>query len=1139
MNPLLKKLSNLDIRIKKSLHYTGVIILLSLAAAAIWYAGPYISYGDYFPLAQQEKRLYLILLVFLTWFFKILIVDLTIPNPFQHKSNKLRKKLIALQKRFSGATKFLNKTTITKNNKKIRLSSLPCYLVLGPAASGKSTLLANSEAPFILQKQYHQEKIKYAATSENCDWWVTREACMIDVPGKYLSTYNSVDKINPDDKFYLPLWTFFLRLMKKKFGRHGIKGIILTLPAPEIIKLNEQKNYHHFIRDMFQRIQELQKMFATPIACQLVITKCDLIPGFAEFFAEMSNEETTQTFGVSLSLPKEGEKLVDNFTVQFNALIKNLNQQLLWRLHQERNPDARPLIKDFPLQIEHLKEFIADFIKKLTIIRLNLVLKGVYLTSSLQPEFHSVKVTDHSTLDANAQVIQIFKEPISASQTYFSKSFFTDGISEANMTTTSPSKVNQDHLKLYTAYAASAGFIAFSTIFLVKDFRFGVSQYYSLQQDIAEYQHKIAKVQNPAAQLLNTLNMLDALQKSFDSKEFRFDLSYLFTLYSHEARQKAELAYQNTLHNILLPQIKNYFEEYLENPGNKNMDDIYSVLKAYLMMGDAKHFEAQHITSTLQKILPKSMKENENESLIRHLNTTLASFWSPMTLNAQKIRETRIYLTALAPEKLSYLILRNMDNNNLPSKIQIEEESNNLPIFANQHLVSQIPVFFTAQMFNTVLSKQIEAAANEANTGNWVIGTELPQKSEVLNASILPELRIRYVTQYIETWESLLENIRLTNPADLAATDYMITSIIGSESPLLHFLKIVHDNTNLEAVNLSSSKLQRINSVVEKNSDTSKTLYTIFASMQSLHQYLHGILHADNIKQAAYNAISSRMQIQGKPDVITQLRVIAETCPTPIRQWLLRLTDSSWNCLMQEAGQYLDLSWNSEVLPYYHAEIAGRYPFNGKGEQEVEFQKFTRFFGTAGIIPGFYNKYLQRFVDTSTADWHWKQIDGKPLPFSVETLRQIQYAMRIHQSFFPKGDNKLYVQFALQPYKFGKVIKSVQITMNDEKFTDSSDSGNLHLVTLDGGTKTKMTSIKLTLDDDKTISREFPGHWGWYKLLNQSFESAITKKELLVNLSMNEHPAKYILSSASQYNPFLAMNLQLFHLPQQLTDEKV
>jgi type VI secretion system protein ImpL len=1124
----LRKNQNSDSLVYKTLL---PLVILSLIACAIWFVGPNAAWKTYAPLAAAERRIYFILLIFLAFVLKILIIDLDIPHPFQYQHKGLRKKTLELQKRFQGAARFLDKNSITTHGKKTKLGELPAYLLIGPANAGKTSLLIHSGVHFILQKNFQHDALQHPDTSESCDWWVTREASIIDVPGKYISSCDGVNITPQQNTIYSALWMFFLRLMKKKRGKNGINGIIIALPASEIIQHQDNKNYSVLIRDLFQRIKDVQKLFTRPVLCQLVITKCDLLPGFKEFFAETSTEEMSQIFGVTLPAPKANENITDLFNARFNGLIKNLNQQLLFRLHQERNPMVRPAVKDFPLQMERIKEFSADFIKKLSIVRLNAAVKGVYLTSAAQPATEAEMLHPSIEMETDTRVIQIFKEPINNSHAYFIKQFLTQGIHEANAVHDNMMKFHR--LKIRTAYAASAGLIALVTAFLCKDFQQGVKQGYLLQQHLADYHHQITQIQNPAEQLIDSIHLLDTLQQSIKPQGLQFDLSSLLSIYSHQSERKATDAYYAALNHILLPEIKNYVEEYLQNPVNKNGDDIYAALKAYLMLGDTAQFDGQYIVSTLQGILPKALSKNESASLAHHLTICSHSSLAAITLDHQKIESSRKYLNAIAPVKLSFIILKNMDSNNAAAFLGTEKINNT--IFSNESL-SQIPAMFTGKMFNMILTQQVEHAAKESYTGNWILGNAAP--TAVMDPTLPDQLRIRYVSQYVETWENLLENTRLIIPHDLAATDALIVSLISNDSPLLHLLKIVRDNTNFEPITIASPKLQRIIALVDKTQDSQQTLYNIFASMQSLHQYLQNILHAEDVRQAAYDAVSNRMANRSTPDAITQLRVIAENCPTPVRQWLVRITDNSWSYLMQEAGQYLDVSWNTQVMPYYRSEIAGRFPFNSSSDQEVSFQKFTKFFGNPGVVVSFYNKYLQRFVDTSTADWHWKQIDSRPIPFSVETLRQIQYAMRIHNAFFPKGDDRLYVQFALQPYKFGKLVKSVRLSFNDEQFTDIYHSKNTHLVTLQGNNMAKMTSVQLTLHDQQIISRQYKGSWGWFKMLNQSFESVLTKRNMLLNLSMNQHPAKYILSAEGQYNPLLSLNLQLFHLPQQVTDEK-
>ena len=489
-----KQRSKLDSLIKR----TGIIrkpllhlAMAGIAALLIWYLGPYLVYDQYAPFAETERRLYVILLILLAWCLKFLMIDLNIPHPFQYKNPKLRKKIFTLQHNLLGAIKFLDKTAIPGHPKKMKMSELPCYLLMGGENAGKTTLLKNAGIHFILQKQTQKEGSQAPAASKQCDWWVMREASMIDLPGKYLSSSNGIEMIHNEEHTYSILWMFFLRMMKKMRGKKAINGIIIALPAPEIMNhQHDNKHYHALIRDLFQRIQDVQKMFAHPVVCQLVITKCDLLPGFTEFFAETSTEEAIQPLGITLPLPREGENVADLFTARFNALIKNINQQLLWRLHQERNPMTRPAIKDFPLQVERIKEFTADFIKKLSIIRLNISLRGVYLMSACQhPEIAENNI-DAENIDTTTKVIQIFREPVAASRAYFVKQFFTLGLNQTN--DLYKKSLNLQRIKIRLAYAASAGCIILAAVILGKDFQLGIKQTTTISHHLADYQHKIA-----------------------------------------------------------------------------------------------------------------------------------------------------------------------------------------------------------------------------------------------------------------------------------------------------------------------------------------------------------------------------------------------------------------------------------------------------------------------------------------------------------------------------------------------------------------------------------------------------------------------------------------------------------------------
>lgn len=1125
-NQFLAKLPGNDIYFKSFVS----IVILSIVAGVLWISGPHLTWGPYAPLVQPEKRFYLIIFLFLVWLLKLLLLDLDAPDPYRYKEPAVRQKLKNLEIRFYGALKFLKKTIISKSEQlhAVRLSSLPWYLLIGPTNAGKTMLLSNSNIHFILQKRKPSAP-QQAQESEQCDWWITREASIIDVPGKYLCSQESIKQGQMKLNIYAILWQFFLGLTKYHCGKNGLNGIILTMPLPEIIKENDSKEYRSLMHILFHRIHEIQKFFPRHFPCFILVTKCDLLPGFAEFFAESGNDEINQAWGITLTEAISQEKTPEFINTKFDALIKKLNQQLLWRLHQERNPMARPYIKDFPLQVERVKEYVLDLVKEMHNAKLPLVVKGVYLTSALQkkaePENHIIEESENNIEHA----LQIFKEPAPISRAYFIKQFFAHAL-----TIPAVQYIPPQHNKIWVnriAVAIAIFVIAGSAFILGKDFKQSINQAYAIQNYLVDYEAAIQRNQDQDEHLIITSDLLDTLEATAKKSQFKLDAPYLLAFYSYKSQQKASLFYRQALKVILIPQIKNYFEEYLKNPVNKNTEHVYAALKAYLMLGNIQYYDADFVRQTLEEILPKAMQRKP--SFMTHVKLALNTAFSTSTLNANLVESSRKYLTSIPSFRLGYIILKN-NSHFTGNPIHVGAMTANNEVFINRQVRDEIPAMFTAQTFANILSKEAVTAAKEAAYGNWIIGQTSSDNNPALANNLLDQLRVAYINNYIDVWETFVANIQLVTPKSLTQLDNMIVTLTSNDSPLLQLLHILHENTYFEPITTSSARLQNLGSLLEKNRESENLLYQLFTSLQALHQYVQAIQRADNEKKAAFEAVSHRMLDPEKPDALARLWITAGKTPEPIKNWMNKLANTTWHFLMQDAGKYLDTSWQEQVIRVYQSEIANKYPFNNKTTREISLEKFASFFGKPGVITDFYQNYLQGFIDTSTPDWHWKTMHDEKLPFSENIVKQIQQAMQIHQVFFPNNDDKLYLQFALQPYQFGKNIKSVKFTINDKQIVDKKpDTHTSHIMSWGTGNVGKAT-YHLTLANKKVISKDFPGEWGWFKLVNQSFDSAVNKKDLLINLSHDNLTAKYLLSTEGQVNPFLSAHWRHLNLPQKL-----
>ena len=1106
------------------------LLTLTVLAGIIWFYGPLASFQGYTPLAQPEKRAYAMVIVFLIWLLKFLIIDLDFPNTWQHKDPEVRRHLDALIKRFRGAMNFINTTSITTNGKPVSLQELPWFILLGPANGGKTALLAHSRIPFILQRQFTPSIPEHFKPSENCDWWLTREGGLIDVPSRYL--FGRTDA-NPNKKnLHKLLWKFFLALIRKKSDSKNITGIAIALPLAEIMQLDDPKALETIANTLSKHINDIETTLHKKLPCHIIITKADLIPGFNEFFAESSEDEMTQTWGITLPDNIKPDDVARKITKRFNALVKNLNQQLLWRLHHERNPMARPPIKDFPLQMEKVKGCLLEFIKILDKNSKHARIHAMYFTSALQvkPEPETT-IIDEST-HADKRSIQIFQDPAAKSRAYFIKQLITEGLFPSRKNVAQPPTIRS--WKQYAVYAASITAVIITSVLLGKDFKIGMDKTQHIQTNLTEYREVLRRFHNPNESMQKTLTLLNKLQKSISPNETKGTINRVLNYYSDKSENNASVVYHHALQAFLMPEIKTYFASYLEAPINKDTDTLYSVLKAYIMLGDLSHFDATYVRTTLTNILPASFAESK--SLLRHFDIAVKHYQA-QALDNQKISDTRKYLLSLRGVQLGYIILKSINSNTQNSNVLLGDNAQSGMIFNDGKTTRAISVMFTGRNFINVYEREIQTAAQEAATGNWILGTDFHASANpTYAAEIMDDLRTEYVKNYADTWETAIENIRLETPRNLKQADTMITTLTSYDSPLVKILNTVYENTYFPPVTTTSAKLLTLGQLVDKNNAAKDNLYQLLANLEGLHDYLQPVLTAQNPRKVAYELIAERMKHQGDPDPITKLRMTADQSPMPVKAWINQLSNDTWHFLLKNAMRYMDTSWSEQVIKPYQSSIANRYPFVSEAANEVSLKQFSLFFGKPGIITSFYSSHLAPFIDTSNPEWSWKKLDGEAMPFSSSVLHQIQQAMTIHHAFFPNGDNRLYVPFALQQQKISKSIQRIKLNINSKIIVDKpTKSSTPYVLAWPFNTKGTFSSIELTKTGKQPIETDYPGSWGWFKLVNHAYESSISNKEVILNFSRDKSPAQYLLSTKGKRNPFTALSLNHFHLAKQLT----
>lgn len=979
-----------------------LLVLLS-CSALIWFASPIVTIANYSPFAAAEKRCYIIALLFLIWGLKFILLDAA---PKKNKINlyaaepEIAKKIHALEGRFTGAVNFLKNTVINKEGSALSLVNLPWYLLIGPEGAGKTSLLTQSTLNFILAKPFKPEIA--AAASDSCDWWVTRDTVLVDIPGAYFNEHAAASNKNKSaQKTANILWHTLLKLLKTQTNKKLLNGVILTLNLPELIKKPDQQARNALIQDLKKRVLQLRATFDPQLPFYLIITKCDLLPGFSEFFSESGTDELAQGWGITLPPLQPKEKILAVFTQRFNALIKRLNKQLIWRLQQERNMNARSAIKDFPLHVERLKETITSILRALALP--DLCLQGVYLTSAVQvtPTLETGPHLHSTSNSLTHQALQIMQAPPTPSRAYFIRQVLMQGLPHVigNTTANATPRISRT-----VAYSGALGSIIIAAALLGHDFQRGLQNTYAVQHELTRYQLYLQQPQHTKDQLAKALPVLDALQQTAQNSQHPFTLlGKSLSFYSNKSQQTTYATYQQALQTILLPQIKNYLTQYLQD-NNKNLVRTYAALKTYLMLNNPEQRDTHLMAETVNKMLSTPMNKQAVNQLATHIDNLFAQNASPIQLDQKLIADARKELVNLPSMELSKIILKNMAANNAESVIELGTHGGNPPVFISKQIVNRIPNMFTAANFQTILNEEISTVATQTLKGNWILGAVTPSLNSPTLETLTTQLRNQYVTNYLDIWESLLANIHPFTPKNLLQTDEMIQTLTSNNSPLLQLLKTIQQNTALVPLT-TSPKIQALNSLVSSANHQQGSLYRVFADLQQLHVYLQHILTAAHVKQAAFYAAAKRMQNSGA-DPITTIHQLAEQNPEPLKTWLHTIANESWGFVLQKASEHIEEAWQTQIIPTYRTEVAKHYPFNPNSKQAVSLTNLTRFLGQRGTLPVFYQTYLHPFINDTDKQWAWRILDKQKIPLANKLLVNLQQVLQLPPAAFVKQDNK-------------------------------------------------------------------------------------------------------------------------------------
>ncbi len=1076
-------------------RWTLLLLLLAAVLLLLWIIGPLVAVGTWRPLDSLTSRwvctavLLGLVLSVITW--KLVkaklsnrkVVDQLAAAPAGPSESA---EVAAVRERFTQALDTLKNARFgaeagggwwSRLNAKLGgryLYELPWYLIIGAPGSGKTTALHNAGLNFPLAAQLGDHAVRGVGGTRLCDWWFTDRAVLIDTAGRF--TTQDSDKAK--DK---STWDGFLALLKNSRARQPLNGVLVTVSVSDLVGLSSTQRAQH-AQAVRQRVQELHEQLRIRIPIYLLVTKCDLMAGFADSFNALDKDQRATPWGFTFPL-QPAKAWETALTSEFHALLQRLDQGLIDRLQAEPDTQRRARIYAFPNQFANLAAPLDDFVRQVfapSPFEANPMLRGVYFVSGTQEGTPIDRV-----LGAVARRYRI-EQSILPAQKSSGRSFFLQRLlTEVVFAEQGLAGTDRRWERARSAWAvAGYALIGLVSVGLLTawtlSFRNNSAYVETVAERVQAVRRQVQESPNRAsADLLPVLPALEATRSLAvaGAEGQSVPMSLGFGLYQGQKLDSAaRTAYERMLVDAVLPRLALRVEEQLRAGDQPELQ--YEALKAYLMMYEPARFEPAslklHIESDWEGRLGREISAEQREALSRHLDALLAAgaAVSPLPQDKALIEATRNRLAAVSLPQRVYSRLRQRGlGANFPEVSAVGAGGPNVQLVfvraSGLPLTRGVPGLFTYDGYHKGFQNVVgEATKTLADEQTWVLGIAPGQvqgaESLLASGRLADDVRRLYLNDYRDTWKAFVADIRLQPLTSMAQAIEKTRFLSGPDTPLQPMLKRFAKETTLlaaapGAVGQASQKVSdavrrgqelvlgtagvkpfttgapadRIESIVD---DEFKSLRLLVTAPEGGKPPLDGVVERLKELQVLLSSVDAALKGGAAPPpspLPNQLKVEASNSPEPVRSVLDALGSTSSKVALIQLRETLSREVRSDVGEFCQQAAAGRYPIDPNSPREITPADFASLFGPGGKFEQMQAK-LAPYIDTSTRPWRFRPVEGTPLGTDVGTLPQFQRAQAIREAFFASGATVPGVRLVMKPLEMDTRLREFLLDVDGQ-----------------------------------------------------------------------------------------------------------
>lgn len=1080
-------------------------------AVLVWFAGPLLVIADTSPLASPAARALVIAVFVLQYVGQKLWGARRARRTNERVVSDLNTMLQAeptaefaqLRERFATALTELRRARLATRGPwpfgRSFLYQLPWYAIIGVPGSGKTTALANSGLTFPLAQKLEGAAVRGVGRTRDCDWWFADRAVLIDTAGRF-ATHES------DRDADRNTWEAFLDLLLRTRPLRPLDGVLVTVSVEDLLESNGDQLAEQG-RLLRARLDELNAVLRVPVPVYVLLTKCDLLPGFVDWFGTLSRSERDQAWGISFDS--------SDFADSFARVVEPLADTLVARLNVERDAQRRTRLFSLLTHVRSLGEPLSVLIQVMCessgteSVSGRPLLRGLYLTSGTQGGTPIDRM-----LGAFGRELGLERQILPPNQTT-AQSFFVSGLlndvvfAEADRSGASPTR-NRRSGVLKTAIASVLVLALAVGAWWVLAYVRSLNEMTRLESELTRANALLASVS--AAADPDPRPLLPALNEMRDlARETTRVSNSAGTLdISSRSRRKLSAAATGAYERILLApfqaRIAAAIDTTLRTGADANVQ--YEALKAYRLLNDVAHFDAAglkiFVASFWDSGLAPALQPAQRTALLEHMDALLqaGAVGSGIKLEPALVDSVRNRLLAQPPrERLASRLGSILDSRSFPDVTVASLGPAALDLFVSVEGKPEprhVPGRYTIEAYRDVVTSQLPTIAMALTSeSEWVLGNAIaPSAGEV------DDVIDAYRASYTQAWAGFVGDLRLKPAASVAEANRQAAALGEANGPLARLLNEIARQTPLRLANGKEGPITVIDPAADR-----LVLLSDLATRTS-----EGSAPLDAVLKSLRELPSLRA---GSNDRLARIIEDAKREPEPVRSMVLALAERS-------AGPSSRPTPPSTTTTQMSAQrsatplgvqciqlVADRFPFDRNAARDVSFEEFARVFGPKGAFDQF---FAQTGPQRRAAD--------------VERFRA---ATRIRDVFFRRGSARPQFELTFRPIDLDERIDRFELDI-DGQTVSYAHGPPLPTVVKWPGSQGK-ARIEVT-PASAGAPNEFTGPWALFRLLDRAaIQDAGAPGKFRVIFDVDGRKASFEVQTDNAANPFRLRELERFDCP--------